>query len=283
MGFTWAESFGAYLLTSGRSQETVRTYVASVHIFNVWAHCHEVDVDCANRSAIEIFLTEQMSQSLSRYTIRNRLLALRSYYDCLIAHEVRADNPTAGLHVKRPRTLPKAPVPLKDMRRLVYSLLNPRDQAQMLLFISTGIRLGELASIKCENIRWSEGLILIDGKGDKQRLVAPGEETLELLRQVVGNKARGPVWFTKDGEPESKKRIRQNFYRHSRRLGLTVHPHQLRATFANVFLQEGGDVGALQSAMGHSNVTQTLHYAAGSQMERGLKQMREINIAGKVL
>lgn len=283
--YSWllaAKDFGSWLASTGKSLETQRTYITSTRILFAWALEHEAVPEELEKSDIEAFIRDQRSR-VSDATARNRLLAARAFFGYVIARGRRDDNPTLGLVVKKPKTLPKQPCSLQDLRRLTYGAHSPRDYAIILLLASTGIRIGELVKMKIEQIDWQTGQILIDGKGNKQRLVAPGEECMEALRKVADRRKRGFLWLTKDGNPMRRDGARKNFYQLAMRLGISAHPHKLRATFANMFLLEGGDLGALQSAMGHSDISTTAHYAAATRQERGLRFMQQMNIGGRIL
>lgn len=275
------QAYSLFLLTSGYSSDTARTYVYAVRLWLDWAACHEVDDESASRGAIEHFISDQLAR-LSSTTARNRLFAVRAYFDFLISRGVRDDNPTAGLKVKKARSLPKQPVPIGDQRRLVFGAHSLRDQAMWSMLIDTGLRIGELASMKIENVRWTDGTVLITGKGNKQREVWASPETWKLVRDYIGSRFRGAVWLTKEGSPMSRDRARQNFYRQCQRLQIHAHPHQLRVTFANVFLQEGGRLDELQEAMGHSDISTTAHYAGASKRERAMNQMRQLSLASRL-
>lgn len=275
-------AFSTFLLTTGKSIETERTYVAAARLFVSWVAQHEACVETAGRELIELFLGEQL-RCLAQSTARNRLYAVRCYYDFLISRGIRQDNPTAGMSVKKPKTLPKQPVSALDMRKLFYGCRSERDQAIVLFFYSTGVRLSELASMRIENILWDQRLIIINGKGNKQRLVDPGDTAMDALRAVVGNRKRGAVWLTPKGVPLNAQRIRQNFHRLACRMNVRAHPHKLRATFANNFLSEGGDIGALRATMGHADITTTAHYAQATETDRGLALMARMDFAGRIL
>jgi site-specific recombinase XerD len=277
-----SQAFETYLLTTGKSPETARTYVASLRTFERWALEREIAPQIATQPHVAAFLASQLRQ-VSLCTARNRLLALRAFYGFLRVREGRADNPTLGLAVKKPQSLPKAPLALPDQRRLVFGCRSVRDEAMLMVLIDTGVRVGELSRMRIENVRWPDGTILVDGKGNKQREVWVGEATLLLLRQVAGVRVSGPLWLTKDGYPMSRDRVRKNFYNLARRVRVHAHPHQIRATFANRFLSEGGNLDELQVAMGHSDISTTAHYAAATRQTRALDQMRRLNLASRLL
>lgn len=275
--------FSAYLLSTGKSPETERTYVSRVSVFTAWTLNHETCPTEANRATIEAYIAHERGAGKSPNTMRNSLYGLRAYFEYMISRGQRIDNPTTGLKVKKSRTLPKQPVCDEDVKRLTYGANSLRDKAIVALFYSSGVRLGELAEIRIEHCLWGTDTILIHGKGDKWRPVRPGPDEMALLKLVAGERTSGPLWLTKNGTPMQKRTIRKNFGRLCSRRGVKAHPHQMRATFANNSLKSGMDLGALQEAMGHADISMTAHYARGTALERALTAMDAMNLAGRIL
>jgi len=278
-----APGFAAYLLATGKSPETERTYVSRLNVFTAWALEHEACASDADRGMVEAYIAHERVAGKSSNTMRNALYGLRAYFDYLISRGLRTDNPTAGLKVKKSKTLPKQPVCDEDVKRLTYGANSLRDKAIVALFYSSGARLGELAEIRVEHCLWATDTVLIHGKGDKWRPVRPGPDAMALLKLVAGERTTGPLWLTKNGTPMQKRGIRKNFGRLCIRRGVKAHPHQMRATFANNSLKSGMDLGALQEAMGHADISMTAHYARGTAMERALTAMDAMNLAGRIL
>jgi site-specific recombinase XerD len=278
-----APAFAAYLLSTGKSSETERTYVSRVSVFTSWALEHELCPAEADAPAIHSYIAHERVAGKAPNTMRNALYGLRAYYDYLVSRGQRADNPTAGLTVKKSKTLPKQPVCDEDVKRLTYGANCKRDVAIVAFFYSGGVRLAELAEVQIEHVLWASDTVLIHGKGDKWRPVKPGAEVMALLHEIAGERTAGPLWLTKDNAAMSKKRMRQNFGRLATRRGVRAHPHQLRATFANNALKSGMDLGALKEVMGHADISTTAHYAQATALERGLSQMDAMNLAGRVL
>lgn len=280
---TTAPAFAAYLLATGMSEETERTYVSRVNVFTAWADERELCAEKAGREVIEAYIGHERRDDKASNTIRNALYGLRAYYSFLISRGLRADNPTKGLSVKKAKTLPKEPVSDEDVKRLTYGANSVRDKAIVAYFYSGGVRLAELAEVQIEHINWETGTVRIHGKGDKWRPSRPGPNVMAVLREVAAGRVQGPLWLTKDGAPMTKTRMRQNFGRLAVRKGVSAHPHQLRATFACNSLASGMDLGALKEAMGHADIATTAHYAQATALQRALVHMDAMNLGGRVL
>ena len=132
-----------------------------------------------------------------------------------------------------------------------------RNRAILTLFLDTGLRLGELASLTWPHI--GTETITVDGKtGQRQVPVSP--ETLRLLIGLGGPEA---VWTcpARAGHPLTRNSIQRMTRRALRRIGVRGGPHLLRHTFARLYVTAGGDVFSLQRILGHTEITMTRRYA----------------------
>lgn len=298
----WAQTsavFRDFLMATGYSADTTRSYLSALRIYKAWAESEALDIEAADRTVIARFIAHQRT-SLTRtgrlpsnFTVRNQLFGVRCFYQFHLFRNGLIDdleedvgplNPTFGAKVKKPKTMPKQPVTLPDQRRLVFGAAarSPRDEALYMTLIDSGMRIGEAARMLIENITWETGMVLLRGKGDKERIAWLGTETLALIREVAGERIDGPLWLTQQGKPMSRDRIRQNFDRLATRVRVKAHPHRLRASFANTFLKEGGDLGALQVAMGHADISTTAQYAKATSGERALDHVKQLNLAHRL-
>ena len=214
----------------------------------------------------------------SQSSLVRRFAAIKHYYNWLIKHHVRPDNPCNDIHLKHPSPPVKEPFTVDELRQLLAACRRPQEKAIVLLLIDTGLRLHEVSSLRPENIDLTKQTLKVRGKGDKERMLAFGHRTSEALRAVSG---RGYVWhsqrthgqMTRDGVYLLLKRL-------GKRTGIHVYPHRFRTTFAVLFDERTkGDVGSLQVLMGHSKVTTTLLYTQHGKLQRALQRQREVGIA----
>jgi site-specific recombinase XerD len=277
--------FRLYLLTTGYSPETVRLRVTNLRLFARWASEYHVPLILASHEAVASYLAEQLA-AVAQVTARSRLHALRSFFAFCRAQGWREDDPTAGIRIKLPHCQPKRPFTIEELRALLGVCVNNRDRAIVLVLAATGVRVSELLGMRPGDINWTDGTILIRGKGNRERRVALGGIALEALRgQVNGG---GPIWRTvrgpTAGRPMTRVLVRDMLRALGKRANVgPVGSHRCRTTFANMFLREaGGDVGALQVLMGHQNIAQTLHYAGWTAADRALEQQRRMGFVDRL-
>jgi site-specific recombinase XerD len=227
----------------------------------------------ASRNAVALYLDEQL-RAVRQVTARHRLCSLRAFFRFCQAQGWRRDDPTQGIRIKQPKVQAQRPFTADEVRALLSACCNSRDRAIVLVLTATGIRVSELLGMTAADIDWERGMVLIRGKGSKERWVALGGIALEALREQA-NGEHGAIWRTVEGNPMPRVLVRDALYALSRRSGVAhVHAHRLRTTFANAWLMEGGDLQALQVLMGHSTIAQTAHYAAYSAASRALEAQR---------
>lgn len=163
------------------------------------------------------------------------------------------------------------PVPTKrDPRPLPLHL---RDAAVLELLYACGLRASEVCALAIEDLKPTLGVLVVTGKGDKQRLVpvgAPARDAVarylaharpRLLRPPPDTRDRGALILSKAGRPLDRVAVWAIVTKHARAAGLArVHPHVLRHSFATHLLMGGADLRAVQELLGHADIATTQVY-----------------------
>ncbi len=179
----------------------------------------------------------------------------------------RIPSPAAAITPPRPSNrLPRVFTP-GELRRILGSCSDPRDLAAVTVLLDTGVRIGELASIKTENIETDA--LTVFGKTGQRRVPLTPESRAALMRIAPPG---GPVFCSwpgrigqRDGvaRPMTVATLKDRVRRIVERAGITgekTGPHTFRHTFATMYLRAGGDLYRLQRLMGHTNIKQTMVY-----------------------
>ena len=217
------------------------------------------------------------AQQLAPRSIARALAAWRSYYAWLARRGVIALNPADGLRPpKRPRALPKAlgidqTAALLDgpAAGLPKDPLQVRDAAMFELFYSSGLRLSELVSLDWPGgLDLASGEVTITGKRRKTRQVPVGDkaraalEAWLALRPHFQKDAQAALFLGRNGTRLTPRQVENRLAQWAQRqgLGMHVHPHMLRHSFASHVLQSSGDLRAVQEMLGHASIAATQIY-----------------------
>lgn len=170
----------------------------------------------------------------------------------------------------RPRRLPKA-LSKEEWNRLIGMVSKERDRLILYLLLYTGLRVGELVTIKVSDIDWSSKKLHIWGKGwggeKKERIVDIHPLLYDMLVKQYMGKRGGLISLTRERVEQIVK-----YYAGEAGLDVTartgVTPHKLRHTFATWLLDGGASIRLVQEALGHADISTTQIYTHVSDIDR---------------
>ncbi len=253
-------------------------------------HLESLNPDQIDRQKLRFYLAHLKREGYQSSTINRKIACLKSFFKFLFIRKKVSSNPTTGLfslktEKKIPRTLNYEQI--KQALNFIdtSSAIGIRDKAILELFYGTGIRLGELAALRLDNIDTTNNLIRVTGKGSKERLVPMGtlaKNTLnqyldrrsELLMHTVQKETRH-VFLNKNGKPLSVRGIQRRVKIHLQCVSSTAtNPHSLRHSYATHLLDEGADLFAVKELLGHSSLstTQIYTHVSAEQLKKIYKQ-----------
>lgn len=169
-------------------------------------------------------------------------------------------NPIDFIDPPRRRKKVRPTLSSQEMLQLLSQASSLRDRAILSLFIDSGPRAGEAASLRKQNI--FEDYIQVDGKSG-ERLIPISEETRRLLLTLVANNGKSDYVFQGQRGPLTYWGIYEAVKAHMTKAGISrpkLGPARMRHAFAKNFLANGGDLRSLQEILGHSNITTTQIY-----------------------
>ncbi|HXB21857.1 MAG TPA: tyrosine recombinase XerC [Candidatus Solibacter sp.] len=223
------------------------------------------------------FLADLHSKGLSKVSVARALAALRSMYRWLAREGIVQQNPAKLVSTpKIPKKLPRVPT-LEEMNGLLDGgmpetvAFPERDRAIFELLYGCGLRNSELVGIELNDLQWANEVVLIRGKGKKQRyvpLVGAAAEALksyiEARRQVLTQvrKSTPKLFINRRGGPLTTRSVGRIVKQVAVAKGLPpdVHPHTLRHAFGTHMLTEGADLRAIQELLGHERLSTTQKY-----------------------
>jgi integrase/recombinase XerD len=240
----------------------------------------------ASSEQVRDYLRTLSRRGLSAASVARRLSAIRQMFKFLSAEGIRADNPSRAIEApKRGRPLPKV-LSIGDVDRLLAAARAAAEDAErparerlrahrllclIELIYATGLRVSELLSLPISAAARRVDVLLVRGKGDKERVVPLNEAAKRAmadylaLRQALGESQGTPWLFASFGE--SGHLTRQHFARELKALAAAaglraarISPHVLRHAFASHLLQNGADLRAVQMLLGHADISTTQIY-----------------------
>lgn len=272
-----------------RSPHTVAAYRADTLRFAAWlaeqgiSSPSEVGHDTLGR-----YLVHLRGTGLGLRSVARARSALAQFFKfCMKEGVIEADT-TAIVEAPRfPQPLPavldaaqveallEAPDPTRP--------LGLRDRAMVQLLYSSGLRVSELVGLALHQLRLDAGVVLVVGKGRKERLVPTGEVAARWIGRyltdgrplLAGDGRSDAVFLTRRGHAMTRQNAWLRLREHAVTAGIRgkVSPHVLRHSFATHLLAHGADLRALQAMLGHADVTTTQIYTHVTR-ER-LRQLHE--------
>jgi integrase/recombinase XerC len=224
------------------------------------------------------YLSSLYERGLSKVSVARALAAIRSLYRWLAQEGVVDQNPAALVATpKLPKKLPRVPT-VEEINAVLDSEMPDslafaeRDRAILELLYGCGIRNSELIGINLDDIRWSNEIVLVRGKGRKERYVPFGESAaaavkayLPARQRVLGETRRTAeraLLVNLRGTRLTTRSVGRIVKQVAVSKGLSpdVHPHTLRHAFGTHMLEEGADLRAIQEMLGHERLATTQRY-----------------------
>jgi site-specific recombinase XerD len=249
---------------SSLSERTLLAYTTDVRLFAEWVARSNVDEPFGvTRTLVRRYVANLSTREFARRSIARKAAALRRYFGWALAEGFVESDPTLGLHVSAGHgRLPD----VLDGRQLTHLLDAPaaddepvwrrrRDDAVLEILYGSGVRVSELCSLQLDQVRLSERLLVVWGKGDKQRRVPLSEPAAQALAawldvrvEAAPDSVGSAVFVNARGKLLTPRDVRRIL---DRRSSSPTHPHALRHTFATHLLDGGADLRSVQELLGH--------------------------------
>ena len=221
---------------------------------------------------VRAFVASQHRKGLSGTSLQRQLSSVRSLFNFLCRHHRADSNPAQG--VPAPRSARRLPETLSvDQLENLLSFpgddaLARRDRAVMELFYGCGLRLSELTGLELGDIDWQQSTVSVTGKGRKQRRVPFGSKADRALKQwlqlrsSLADQDEKALFVSRNGKCISNSSVQLRLKKRALQqgVGISLHPHMLRHSFASHLLESCKDLRAVQELLGHANLSTTQIY-----------------------
>lgn len=260
--------------------KTLKAYKIDLRQFS--EQISTTEIESITTSVLETYITN-LHQQYSPKTVKRKIASIKAFFHYLEYKDIIILNPFNKLQIKfrEPVILPKT-IPLKTLEVLFnaayakyHKTTSPcqkrktlRDIAVYELLFATGIRISELCSILLQNMDLQNNIILIHGKGSKERLIHICDpNVLSILNQYYTEyysqiSACGYFFVNNNGNRLSDQSVRDMINKYCRIADIDYHitPHMFRHTFATQLLEEDVDIRYIQTMLGHSSINVTEIY-----------------------
>ena len=266
------------LAERGAADNTIHAYRRDLEEFLKYCNSHSIDELNVNTKDIRTYMAILSERGLSSATSARRLSSLKQFFRFLCAENFRSKDPTAIIDApKQGRALPKI-LSEEEVSLLLeaaakdFSHEGVRLKALLELLYATGMRVSELISLPNNALPDNRKIILVRGKGDKERLVPIGEPAKTALakyktvRQHYLKKNQTSPWLFPSAARQghlTRQRFGQLLKELARAAGINpakVSPHVLRHAFASHLLNHGADLRVVQQMLGHADISTTQIY-----------------------
>jgi integrase/recombinase XerD len=256
----------------GSARNTLLAYQADLDDFAAFAAARGQSPAGCDASLLHAYMAGLQRSGLAARTASRRLSALRQFHRFLLREGVRGDDPTTLLDAPRlPRTLPKylseqEVEALLDAAKRLPGHRGAVTRAALEILYATGLRVSELLALPRRALAGDAAVLLIRGKGGKERIVPLSDAAKEAAAALVAQQDKGARHLF-PGRDLRRALTRQAFFLLLKRVALEagldparVSPHVLRHSFASHLLAHGADLRSLQLLLGHADIATTQIY-----------------------
>ena len=256
------------------SNNTLQSYSRDIHQFENYLSQNRINYVKMDNQKINDYLEHLQDIGKKTSTISRNLASIRSFYQYLIRIKKIKHDPTEN--IQSPRVEKRVPSVLtsEEVEKLLsqpkdVDLKGTRDKAMLEVAYATGMRVTEIISLNIDDVDLENGFISCKS-ANKQRNIPLGSISIAALREYI-NDAR-PIMIRDENETSlfvnvnGKRLTRQGFwkivkyYKEQAHITKDITPHVLRHSFATHLLQNGADLKAIQTMLGHSDISSTQVY-----------------------
>ena len=259
------------------SNNTIASYRREIMHFKVYLVQEGIsDYNDVDYLMLRGYLTKLYDKNLAKSSINHRLSALRSFFDYLLKEEFIKDNPFKLIESQKVGQRNPDFLFQEEMIDLLDSIetkddLGIRNKAMLELMYASGLRCSEVANLQISDIDFNQMVVLVHGKGGKDRYVPFHEYARDWLVKyidearnnlMIKNAGHNFIFVNKLGNPLTNRGIENIVHRVTFKYDATkkIHPHTIRHSFATHLLNAGADIRTVQELLGHKNLATTQVY-----------------------
>ncbi len=265
----------AVWMERGLSPNTLSAYRADLVGLDRWLKQHGSQVETASRADLLSFMAWRVEEGARPRSSARQLSSFRRFYRYLLSENMVTEDPTSQIAMPKigralPKSLSEAEVDALLEAPMIKDPLGNRDRTMLEVLYATGLRVTELVNLKLSQVNLNQGVVRIVGKGNRERLIPLGEESVRWLAQfaqgarmeILLERQSEYLFPTRRGDHMTRQAFWHIIKRYAMKGGINkeLSPHTLRHAFATHLLNHGADLRVVQMLLGHSDLSTTQIY-----------------------
>ena len=256
------------------SDNTLQSYKRDLKQFRRFLESYSLHYNKVSEDDINLYIKELQENGKKASSISRAIASIRSFYQFALKRKKVKRDPTAN--VKSPKIEKRVPSVLtsKEVELLLdqpkdVDLKGTRDKAMLEFAYATGMRVTEIISLDIDDVNLEEGYVTCTN-GNKQRTIPLGTMALNALKEyiedardiLIKDENQKALFFNVNGGRLTRQGFWKiiKYYKEQAHITKDITPHVLRHSFATHLLQNGADLKAIQTMLGHSDISSTQVY-----------------------
>ena len=265
----------AVWMERGLSRNTLAAYRADLTALSRWLFGRGTPLTRTTRKDLLGFIAWRVEAGARPRSTARQLSSFRRFFRYLVREGALTEDPTAQIAMPKigrslPKSLSEAEVESLLSAPTVTDPHGHRDRTMLEVLYATGLRVTELVNLKQNQVNANQGVLRIVGKGNRERLIPLGEESLRWIADFTAG-PRGEILLdrqtdclfpTRRGDSMTRQAFWHIIKRYAARAAIQkeLSPHTLRHAFATHLLNHGADLRVVQMLLGHSDLSTTQIY-----------------------
>ncbi|WP_031484186.1 site-specific tyrosine recombinase XerD [Maridesulfovibrio frigidus] len=270
----WVDRYLEYLLIErGLSENSLDGYLRDLESFQSFLDERSSNIEVTTSQTLLLYLTYLRSKSLKSTSLARHLSSLRGFFAFCTSRGFLNENP--AILLENPKLPKKLPVFLTReeisnvlAKPILTTKLGFRDKVMLELLYAAGMRVSELIGLKVEDFDPQTGVLIIFGKGSKERLVPIHYAAQDFLNHYINewraafNPQVKNVFLNRSGKGLTRQGVWKMIKKYTLEAGIkrSISPHTFRHSFATHLLDGGADLRTVQLLLGHSDISATEIY-----------------------
>lgn len=247
---------------------TPKTYDRYQYVLKRFYRDVDIPIRNVTKAHITNYIAAELKRGISKNTLKGQSGIYCRFFEWLWKEELIPKNPAANIDPMRAKAQPREAFTAEEIQILKEHVNDQKELAIIHFLLSTGCRVGELVTVKRNDINHKELKLNVTGKGEKTREVYIDKVTSMMIKRYLAKRTDdNEILFynQKNKKAYTTNGIQEMMRRMSDRTGIHVYPHRFRYTFAQTCLNRGMALEEVSLLLGHAKIETTMTYLHADQ------------------